>query len=512
MKPIRLRLPVNGADHRPHFLANHEDPYICGRCGHSCSSVDNQAAHLNEEHYDFMAEVAEVTGIHEGPQAVIDRFENHLEVIKADPVTLLHKLQRDIAAKHISVSFQSKARYAGQEYTGFLYQSLQALELTALEYPGAPEIYTHIARSAQLLGRERLAADYWMLAVETDAALDLRVVDDDRAICLTMLRLEDAEQSKLSFKHPYRKGLSGWLPGKISSLLAFGSEKEVTGWPSRRLLLPMIEALRQDPSESVEQGFRSALSEFRQLRELNDAVFSSLMSGQVDAEELDSEELDRVHGRLRVLQACLKDCSYFGGNEEEYWIAHIELYIAHRNARRNEILEGVETAKRAIRMFTEFESRGDYPNSLPDDLIAEYSDGNARDSVQALLTLAGLYSQSEDKVRAAEAYESAVSRARELKSSVERIALALQKTAEFYAFDKPDAAVKYFDAAIQLIENSGISLGGDNPLALKLLELKDRLTFALQLAGDQEAVLKLKAEIEPFEGLITWRITHNLAD
>ena len=71
MKPIRLRLPVNGADHRPHFLANHEDPYICGQCGHSCSSVDNQAAHLNEEHYDFMAEGAEVTGIHEGPQAVL---------------------------------------------------------------------------------------------------------------------------------------------------------------------------------------------------------------------------------------------------------------------------------------------------------------------------------------------------------------------------------------------------------------------------------------------------------
>jgi hypothetical protein len=506
------RIPANGADHRPHFLDYHEDPYICGQCGHSCLSVENQSAHMHEEHQDFMSEAAELTGIYEGPQAVIDRFEKHLEVIRADPVTLLHKLQRDIAAKHISTHFKAKARYVEKGYADFLYQALQYLEILTLEYPSAPEIYMHIARSAQLLNRERLAADYWMLAVEIDAASDLRIVNDDKAISLTMLRLRDAEQSKLSFKYPYKKGLGGWLPGKISSFLGFGGEKEVSAWPSRRLLMPMIESLGQNPTKGVEQGFRSALTELREIREYNDGIFSALMNEQIYAEDLDLEELDRVHNRLRILQSCIKECSYFVRNEEEYWIAHIELYIAHRNARRSEIPEGIESAKRAVQLFIDFECHNVYPNNLPLDLIAEYGEGSPWNSVQALLTLAGLHSQAEDRVSASEVYESAVSRARELNSGIETIVLAMQKAAEFYVVDNPSRAVKHFDAAIKLLESSGFSLGGENPLNLKVLELKDRLTFPLELTGDQESVLKLRSEIEPFEGLITWRITGNLGD
>ena len=75
---------------------------------------------------------------------------------------------------------------------------------------------------------------------------------------------------------------------------------------------------------------------------------------------------------MPVLKQCLDRCGYFIGAEKDYWQAHMQLYIAHRLARRSEIEQGLIAADTAISLFIEFEARIDYPDCLPIDLIQYY--------------------------------------------------------------------------------------------------------------------------------------------
>ena len=508
---MRMIIPVNTDQNRPHFLANNSLPYTCGQCGHECTSVQDQAMHMHSEHAEFMAQVTEHTGIGQGAEIVMQKFGNHEDVIHEDPVSLLHKMQRHIAATHIACDFQSSARFVNPEYAEFFRQNVAYLEKLAIEYPGATEIYENIARGAQLLGRERMAADYWALAIESDVAFDRRILSTRHRLAInsTMARIGDEENSYLACTHPYRFSISGLFTKSLFKK----SYPEVAAWPTKRSIKPMIKALRDDPLCKVKQGFRSVLVEFRDIKSCNDATFSALMDGSIEAGDLDQGEIDRLDGRLPVLMECLNNCDYFVGAERDYWLAHLQLYIAHRMARRSQIEEGLSAADDAISLMTKFESRKDYPDYLPHDLIEEYAEGVPSTSVHAHLTRAGLFSQVERHGEADLAYNASIERARSSSHFDYLEVVALTKAGEHAMLRDNERAKDFISAAILLDEERVGSLEdaiehGD----LRLLKLKDTLLMIHEMGGEANEAELLRKEVDPFQEFITWRYTGNIYD
>jgi tetratricopeptide (TPR) repeat protein len=462
-------------------------------------------------HADFMGEVQEHTGIGKSPAEVIEKLSNHDDVIAADPVSILHKLQKHIAITHISCDFQSSARMVNPEYASLLQRSMEDLERLSLEYPSAPEIYEKIARSAQLLLRERMAADYWALAIETDVAFDRRVLDrmDRLAINSTMARIGDEGNSHLACTHPYRFSISA-----IFGKSLFGkSKKDLATWPSRRDIGEMIKLLREDEAAQVGQGFRSVLTEFRQIKSFFDATFDALMSGEIDSDDLDNDELNRMNGRLPILMHCLRECEYFRGAEAEYWIAHLQLYIAHRCARRSDIEEGLKAADKAIELFRAFESRPDYPDCVPTDLLEEYDHGAVSTSLHAYLTKAGLYSQSDRLGEACDAYAESVERSRSGVLGSAYLPMALIKAGEHHLFHDTEKSIEYLAQAVAHYDSVGVSLDGTIAEGdVRLLKLMDTLATAHQMQGNESKYKKLLEKISPYDEYVTWRYSGNILE
>jgi hypothetical protein len=508
---MRIILPVNTEISRPHYLANNFSPYMCGQCGHECSNVQDQAIHMYSEHPEFWTQVTAHTGVGESPEQVIEKFGNHEDVIHQDPVSLLHKMQRHISATQIACDFQNSAMFVNPDYADFFMQNVSYLEKLTLEYPGATEIYENIASGAQLLGQERMAADYWALAIESDVAFDRRILKLHHrlAINATMTRIKDEENRFLACTYPYRFSIAGIFAKSLFKK----SYPDVAAWPSKRRIKPMIKALREDPSCQVEQGFRSVLVEFRDIKSTNDAIFEGLMSGTIDSDDIDRDEIDRLDGRVPVLKQCLDRCGYFIGAEKDYWQAHMQLYIAHRLARRSEIEQGLIAADTAISLFIEFEARTDYPDCVPIDLIQYYGAGGVWSSVHAHLTKAGLLSQDERTEEASSAYGASVDRAKAPAIRDYYLVLALTKAGEHHLMHDRSKTIDYFSQAIDIIESSGVSLAdavenGD----FQLLKLKDTLMMAHSMAGNINETDALKSEIAPYQEHVTWRFETSYVD
>ena len=136
---------------------------------------------MKQHHTQFFNEACERAGIWRDPESIVENFDAHDEIIESDPISLLWRLQKHVAATHIAVKLKTRTFYVDPELEEFFIQNLKELEAQTYRYPFATELYKDIARGLMLIpgwvdglnmarSAFRYSADYWMRAAELQLA------------------------------------------------------------------------------------------------------------------------------------------------------------------------------------------------------------------------------------------------------------------------------------------------------------------------------------------------------
>lgn len=490
---------------------NQMSPYICGQCGHECKSVQDQFSHFQNKHKDFLSSATSITGIQGGANEIIEGFQRHDEVIEADPVTLLHKLQKFIAATHIATNFDQGSTSPGsidEELQEFLLQNVFQLENQIHVYPSATEIYCHLAYACHLLGMLPMAADYWVRGAEVELENNTRVFDTKykKFMQETFTLLGDEENAIDSKNFP--KGSEKSFLGKV-----FGGKQEpvepiqgIDAWPQRRKISDVISSSKDSGSAEETPFFREVLSEFRFIFNNAQNLFQGLLSGELDEDDIDFEYIHGLDERILELKELIGSCNYLPESTIAYWRAHIQLFYVYRMARRSEIDRGISAGEIGIQLIAKAEEFSDHPSPFTEELISTYGAGQHHTRVHALLAIAALNAQDDRYDEALEKYKEAIEVSKGDRYEKSVFITACIKTVEHCRFNDKELAEQLLKEAIEYEEGAVGSLEqavrlGDHTL----LRLKDYLATHYEFSDQLELAAVINEEISPYEDLITWR-------
>jgi hypothetical protein len=482
-----------------------ETTYLCGLCGQICSSVDDQASHIKQDHPEFFNKACERTGIWRDPRSIIEKFAAHDEIIESDPISLLWRLQKHVAATRIAVKFKTRAFYVDPELEEFFIHSLKELEGQTHRYPFATELYKDIARGLMLIpgwvagpnfarSSFRYSADYWMRAAELQIANGHSAFSKIDRISMkkVMLQLNDADNASSAAGFP-NAPLFLPLKRKMFKINTFNAE-----WPQRIDLLELIE--NGTTRETIRPFFRDILARLQYIKTQQQQIFKMVLYGEVDEDDINWNIVDALDNELLELAEQLSFCADLPSSDRSYWKGHIELFYAHRMARKSKIDEGLAIAERAFKTLSTYES--DHPEGtlLQEELIEQYAPNQHYTALEALLTTAGLYSQSDQNQEAEHAYQEAITFAEKYTElAPNRYLTAIIKTVEHHQQLFDDKALTHLDTAITFITNiSGDlaeSIANEDTTLLNLLERKVAL---LELFGQADEAESLSKELEAF--------------
>ena len=497
---------------------NHYDtveyPYTCGLDGHICTSVQNLAEYMSSEHADFMEQVYSLTGMHGTPQELLDGLENHQQVMEADPVSLLHLLQEAVSVSLIATGFNRKNTVIGgvdENSIDLLKENIASLEEAIPRYPKATELYIHIASNARLLGATRLSADYWLQAAICELQNQTSVFNRSHKVFMAQCfsALGDDENAKNAMKFPNARK-KGFL-GRIFSSEDDDAKYHVDDWPQRISLSDVIDQPNSDEFE-ITNCFRAHLATFRSIFGIQNYIFGKIKSGEVDADDIDLDSLHSMDDQLLELQELISYCSNLPIAVNKYWRGHIYLWHGHRMARRSEIEIGLKSASVAYDYLLESEEKlSSSEDDLIDELATTYSQDKRFTTIEALLTTAGLYAESQQIKEASKSYEKAVSRADEF--GIEAYAVACLKAAEHYIYldRNTPKSIDHLVSGIDRLEATGADISSNLEQGdFTLFKMKDLLMFQYESNGEQDNAQHLKSQLEDYQHLNTWRFESGL--
>ena len=490
---------------------NDMNPYVCGQCGHVCKSIQDQFVHFQKKHKEFLSSATSITGIQGGANEIVEGFDRHDEVIEADPVTLVHKLQKFIAATHIATNFDLSSTSPGsvdEELQEFLYGNIVQLENQIHIYPNATEIYCHLAYASHLLGMLTMAADYWVRGAEVELKNKTNVFDTRyrKFMQETFSLLGDQENAMAGISFPKEAGKSFF--GKVfgGNQTSIESIEEIDEWPQRRKISGLISNAKDENSPEDIPFFREVLSEFRFIFNNAQNLFHGLLSGELDEDDIDFEYIHGLDERILELKILIGSCGYLPESTIAYWRAHIQLFYVHRMARRSEIDRGISAGAEGIELIAKAEEYHEHPSSLTEELINTYGAGQHHTRVHALLAIAALNAQDDRYEEALEIYKEAIEVSKGPRYEKSMFVTACIKSVEHCRFDDKEFAERLLKEAIkyeqELVGSLEEAVGNDD---LTLLRLKDYLATQYEFSDQQELAAEINEETSPYEELITWR-------
>lgn len=482
-----------------------ETPYLCGLCGQIYMSVEDQASHIKQEHAEFFNDACERAGIWGSPESIVENFEVHDEIIESDPISLLWRLQKHVAATHIAVKFKTRTFYVEPELEEFFIQNLKELEAQTHRYPFATELYKDIARGLMLIpgwvdglnmarSAFRYSADYWMRAAELQLANGHNVFSKTDRISMkkVMLQLNDADNAACASGFP-NAPLFLSLKRKIFKTNASNAE-----WPQRIDLLALIE--NGTTRETLRPFFRDILAKLQYTKAHQQQIFKMVLYGEVDEDDINWDIVDELDNELLDLAEQLGHCADLPAPDCMYWKGHIELFYAHRMARKSNIDEGLAIAERAFKTLSTYESHHPEGTLLQEELLEQYAPKQHYTALEALLTTAGLYSQSEQNQEAEHAYQTAITFAEKYTElAPNRYLTAIIKAVEHHQQLLDDKALTHLDTAITFVTSiSGDlaeSIANEDMTLFNLLEKKVGL---LEFFGKADEAELLSKELQAF--------------
>lgn len=462
---------------------------------------------MKQEHAEFFNEACERAGIWGSPESIVENFEAHDEIIDSDPISLLWRLQKHVAATHIAVKFKTRTFYVDPEFEEFFVHNLKGLEAQTHRYPFATELYKDIARGLMLIpgwvagpnmarSAFRYAADYWMRAAELQIANGHMVFSKTDRISMkkVMLQLNDADNAACAGGFP-NAPLYLSLKRKL-----FKPREQHAEWPQRIDLFELIE--NGTTRKTIRPFFRDILARLQYIKTHQQQIFKMILYGEIDEEDIDWNNVDALDNELLDLAEQLSDCADLPSPDRMYWKGHIELFYAHRMARKSKIDEGLTIAERAFKNLSKYEN--DYPEGtlLQEELLEQYAPNQHFTALEALLTTAGLYSQSDQNQEAELAYQSAITFAEKFTElAPNRYLTAIIKAVEHHQQLLDDKALAHLETAITFVKRrSGElaeSIANEDMTLFNLLEKKHWLLQSLN--RDQEAE-QLEKELEIYQG------------